>query len=88
MGVEGMDRKVSAVLQQLMLSASAELIILNWRVTYMKLQILLLISLGAQLPNRRHTFTSLRWQHGHRTPVSLGTGKSNLLGSLPLCVPV
>ena len=70
-----------------MLLVSVGPVIWNWHVKLLKLPILLLISLGAQLLNQHHTFTSQRWQHGHRTPVSLEIGKTNSLVSLSSCMP-
>ena len=76
------------VLQQLLMPlVSVGTVIWNWLVMLVRLPILLPISLGAQLLNQHHTYTSQHWQHGCKIPVSLRTGKSNLCISLSSCIP-
>ena len=70
----------------LLCSARAMIWHWHWHVTLVKLPILLRISLGAQLLNRRRTCISQHWQHGRRTLVSVGIGKSNSLASLSLLI--
>ena len=86
-GVKGIDFKVFSIVKYLTLLVSVGTVTRDWYVRLVKLPILLPISLGAQLLNQHRTCTSQHWQHGHRTPVSHGIGKTILLVSLSSRIP-
>ena len=71
----------------ILVNGSVGTVFRNWLKTLVRLPVSLLISLEALLLNQHHTCTSRHWQHGHKTPISLGIGKPNLLTFLSSHIP-